>query len=92
MAGRALAGATGEMGAGEMMAGNVLGKGYTAGVGMSIGTAFGRIAGENLVAPMAGETRVRVTGIPAELIVRGSTAPPSSKSGCSVLICNANGG
>jgi tricarballylate dehydrogenase len=31
--------------AGEMMAGNVLGKGYVAGVGMSIGTAFGRIAG-----------------------------------------------
>ena len=31
--------------AGEMMSGNVLGKGYTAGVGMSIGTAFGRLAG-----------------------------------------------
>lgn len=31
--------------AGEMMAGDVLGQGYTAGVGMSIGTAFGRIAG-----------------------------------------------
>lgn len=31
--------------AGEMMAGNVLGKGYTAGVGLAIGTAFGRIAG-----------------------------------------------
>ncbi|MGM9424896.1 FAD-dependent tricarballylate dehydrogenase TcuA [Hydrogenophaga sp. MI9] len=31
--------------AGEMMAGNVLGQGYTAGVGMSIGTAFGRVAG-----------------------------------------------
>ena len=31
--------------AGEMMAGNILGKGYTAGVGMAIGTAFGRIAG-----------------------------------------------
>jgi tricarballylate dehydrogenase len=31
--------------AGELMAGNVLGKGYTAGVGMAIGTAFGRIAG-----------------------------------------------
>jgi len=31
--------------AGEIMAGNVLGKGYTAGVGMTIGTAFGRIAG-----------------------------------------------
>jgi tricarballylate dehydrogenase len=33
--------------AGEMMAGNVLGQGYTAGVGMSIGTVFGRIAGVN---------------------------------------------
>ena len=32
--------------AGEMMAGNVLGKGYTAGVGMSIGTTFGHIAGQ----------------------------------------------
>src|SRR5208282_1335867 len=31
--------------AGEMMAGNVLGKGHIAGVGMSIGTAFGRVAG-----------------------------------------------
>ncbi len=31
--------------AGEIMAGNVLGKGYTAGVGMTIGTAYGRIAG-----------------------------------------------
>lgn len=31
--------------AGEINAGNVLGKGYTAGVGMSIGTVFGRIAG-----------------------------------------------
>jgi tricarballylate dehydrogenase len=31
--------------AGEIMAGNVLGKGYTAGVGMTIGTVFGRIAG-----------------------------------------------
>jgi tricarballylate dehydrogenase len=32
--------------AGEIMAGNVLGKGYIAGIGMSIGTTFGRIAGE----------------------------------------------
>ncbi len=31
--------------AGEVMAGNVLGQGYTAGVGMTIGTIFGRIAG-----------------------------------------------
>jgi tricarballylate dehydrogenase len=36
--------------AGEMMAGNILGKGYTAGVGMSIGTAFGRIAGTRAAA------------------------------------------
>ena len=32
--------------AGEIMAGNVLGKGYLAGIGMAIGTTFGRIAGE----------------------------------------------
>jgi len=31
--------------AGEIMSGNVLGKGYVAGVGMAIGTTFGRIAG-----------------------------------------------
>jgi len=31
--------------AGEIMAGNVLGKGYLAGFGMAIGTVFGRIAG-----------------------------------------------
>lgn len=40
--------------AGEMMAGNVLGKGYTAGVGMSIGTAFGRIAGTRAAAAALG--------------------------------------
>jgi tricarballylate dehydrogenase len=32
--------------AGEMMAGNILGRGYLAGIGMTIGTVFGRIAGE----------------------------------------------
>ena len=32
--------------AGEIMAGNVLGRGYAAGVGMTIGSVFGRIAGE----------------------------------------------
>jgi tricarballylate dehydrogenase len=32
--------------AGEIMAGNVLGKGYLGGFGMAIGTTFGRIAGE----------------------------------------------
>jgi tricarballylate dehydrogenase len=32
--------------AGEIMAGNVLRKGYVAGIGMTIGTVFGRVAGE----------------------------------------------
>ena len=32
--------------AGEIMAGNILSKGYLAGIGMTIGTVFGRIAGE----------------------------------------------
>lgn len=32
--------------AGEIMAGNVLRKGYIAGIGMTIGTVFGRIAGD----------------------------------------------
>ena len=31
--------------AGEIMAGNILGEGYTAGIGMAIGSVFGRIAG-----------------------------------------------
>ena len=32
--------------AGEIMAGNILGQGYLAGIGMTIGAVFGRIAGE----------------------------------------------
>jgi tricarballylate dehydrogenase len=32
--------------AGEIMAGNILGKGYMAGLGLTIGTVFGRIAGK----------------------------------------------
>ena len=32
--------------AGEIMAGNVLGKGYLAGIGMTIGSVFGRLAGQ----------------------------------------------
>ena len=32
--------------AGEIMSGNILGQGYLAGLGMAIGTVFGRIAGE----------------------------------------------
>jgi tricarballylate dehydrogenase len=38
--------ATNIFAAGEIMAGNVLGKGYVAGVGMTIGTVFGQIAGK----------------------------------------------
>lgn len=33
--------------AGEIMAGNVLGQGYAAGIGMTIGSVFGRIAGRS---------------------------------------------
>ena len=36
--------------AGEIMAGNVLGRGYAAGMGMTIGSVFGRIAGEGAAA------------------------------------------
>jgi len=32
--------------AGEIMAGNILGKGYLAGIGMTIGSVFGRLAGK----------------------------------------------
>ena len=40
--------------AGEIMAGNILGKGYVAGVGMTIGTVFGEIAGREAAAHHAG--------------------------------------
>ncbi len=36
--------------AGEIMAGNVLGRGYAAGIGMTIGSVFGRIAGQEACA------------------------------------------
>jgi tricarballylate dehydrogenase len=39
--------------AGEIMAGNVLGRGYAAGVGMTIGSVFGRIAGTSAAANAA---------------------------------------
>jgi tricarballylate dehydrogenase len=32
--------------AGEIMAGNILGRGYIAGIGMTIGSVFGRVAGQ----------------------------------------------
>jgi tricarballylate dehydrogenase len=36
--------------AGEIMAGNVLGRGYAAGIGMTIGSVFGRLAGQKAAA------------------------------------------
>lgn len=39
--------------AGEIMAGNVLGRGYAAGVGMTIGAVFGRLAGRTAAAEAA---------------------------------------
>jgi tricarballylate dehydrogenase len=38
--------ATNLFASGEIMAGNILGKGYCAGTGMAIGSVFGRLAGE----------------------------------------------
>ena len=35
--------------AGEIMSGSILGQGYMAGFGMTIGTVFGRIAGREAV-------------------------------------------
>jgi tricarballylate dehydrogenase len=40
--------------AGEIMAGNVLGQGYAAGIGMTIGSVFGRIAGREAAAHARG--------------------------------------
>ena len=40
--------------AGEIMAGNILGKGYLAGFGMTIGAVFGRIAGASAAALVKG--------------------------------------
>jgi tricarballylate dehydrogenase len=45
--------------AGEVMAGNVLGQGYTAGVGMTIGTVFGRIAGAQALEALKSDTGAR---------------------------------
>jgi tricarballylate dehydrogenase len=39
--------------AGEIMAGSILGEGYLAGFGMTIGTVFGRIAGQEAAAHVA---------------------------------------
>ena len=43
--------------AGEIMAGNVLGQGYAAGIGMTIGSVFGRIAGVSAAAAVSDAAR-----------------------------------
>jgi hypothetical protein len=76
--------------AGEVMAGNVLGQGYTAGVGMTIGTVFGRIAGTS-----AGRRGARGAGRPhAPLEPRawamaGRPARPKAEVARVLQICNA---
>ena len=45
--------------AGEIMAGNVLGRGYAAGIGMTIGSVFGRIAGREAARQCTQLTRWR---------------------------------
>lgn len=45
--------------AGEIMAGNVLGQGYAAGIGMTIGAVFGRIAGRSAAAELHRRRNVR---------------------------------
>ena len=55
--------------AGEIMAGNILGKGYLAGFGMTIGTVFGRIAGEEAARMPAAERAA------ARCADRGGAAP-----------------
>jgi tricarballylate dehydrogenase len=46
--------ATNMFAAGEIMAGNVLGRGYAAGIGMTIGGVFGRVAGREAAAHARG--------------------------------------
>jgi tricarballylate dehydrogenase len=48
--------------AGEIMAGNILGQGYLAGLGMTIGTVFGRIAGRE-AAMLAARNTVPASGV-----------------------------
>jgi tricarballylate dehydrogenase len=48
--------------AGEIMAGSILGKGYVAGFGVTIGTVFGRIAGEQAAMTALGGRRGQSSG------------------------------
>ncbi len=57
--------------AGEIMAGNILGKGYAAGLGLTIGTVFGRIAGREAAMQALGRTETR--NQPGEVAVAHDT-------------------
>ena len=52
---------------GEIMAGNILGKGYLAGFGMTIGTVFGRIAGQEAASHAAPLRPCRMPGAAMEI-------------------------
>ncbi len=67
--------------AGEMMAGNVLGQGYMAGVGITIGMAFGRIAGVQ-AAQAALKSGTTKTAVWSELVEDlASTSTSSVRTG-----------
>jgi len=65
--------------AGELMAGNVLGKGYLAGIGMAIGTAFGRRAGQTAAASVASHASLAVP-TPAALLAASAGRPSPTAS------------
>ena len=79
--------------AGEIMAGNVLGKGYAAGIGMTIGSVFGRVAGRE--AAQECEELDRVHSPRARCVERALTPTLSPQAGegeakgesCRALIC-----
>lgn len=60
-------GASNIFAAGEIMAGNVLGQGYAAGIGMTIGSVFGRIAGRSAAKVSRGGEVGRTTNENLEL-------------------------
>ena len=74
--------------AGEIMAGNILGKGYTAGVGMTIGTVFGRIAGTRRP-PRAKDDACRCLTRSTAAKRQRAGATPSRPSRAQLQICNA---
>ena len=72
--------------AGEIMAGSILGEGYLAGFGMTIGTVFGRIAGQEA----AKGARRGGTAMPLEQATQAPTAKAlTDEARRQIEICNA---